>query len=82
MKLSEKQILDHSHIPTGQIQRDIDDTQKEIDDFEGHLKIWHENPAANKLEIYMAEGKVSQRESFIEKLQSIVDYREASLTPN
>jgi len=75
MALSEEQIKKNEHIPTNEIEQDIAETQREIDQYEKELEALIGNRQGNKLAIYMREGKISQRKEFISNLQSILDYR-------
>ena len=75
MKLTEKQCKQNEHISTNEIEQDINDTQIEINQFKQELNILTKNPQENRLPIYMREGKIVQRKEFIEKLTSILEYR-------
>ena len=75
MALSEEQIKKNEHIPTNEIEQDIAETQREIDQYEKELEALIGDRQGNKLAIYMREGKISQRKEFISNLQSILDYR-------
>lgn len=77
MALTEKQIKQNEHIPTNEIEQDIAETQKEIDQYEKELDALIGDRQGNKLAIYMREGKISQRKEFVNNLQSILDYRRA-----
>ncbi len=56
-----------------EIKRDISDTQKEIDDFSTEWKILIRRPQENRVRIYMLEGKISQRKSFVIELEKILE---------
>lgn len=73
--LTEKQILKHDHIPTEEIEKDIKDTQLEIDQFNKEIRPLRDNPVVNKMEIYIREGKISSRQEFMGKLNEILEYR-------
>ena len=73
--MEDNEIKQLEHIPTSEILQDINDTQKEIDQYEKELDSLLENRSENKLDIYMREGKVSTRKDFVKKLNSIIDYR-------
>lgn len=77
MALSEEQIKKNEHIPTNEIEQDIAETQREIDQYQKELDALVSDRFGNKLAIYMREGKISQRKEFISNLQSILDYRRA-----
>ncbi len=66
----------YNHIPTSEINKDVLDTQKEIDDLRDENEILNRNPVENKVRIYMNEGRIIKREKFIEKLNSILEHRE------
>jgi len=74
--MTEEQIKAISHIPTAEAKQDIIDTQKEIDEFEAELIPLRLNPQRNRVAIYMGEGRILSRESFIKKLEAVLDYRE------
>lgn len=65
-------------ISTEEIKSDIADTQKEIDQYENEISVLIKDRHGNRLDIYMREGKVSARKDFINKLKSILEYRENS----
>ena len=77
MALTEEQIKQNEHIPTNEIEQDIAETQREIDQYEKELDALIGDRQGNKLAIYMREGKISQRKEFVGNLQSILDYRRA-----
>jgi len=64
-----------NHITDETIKDDIMDTNAEIEDIETELSLLKMNPLRNKVDICMRKGKISERKSFIEKLESILDYR-------
>ncbi len=63
------------HIPTEEIKKDISDTQAEIDEYQAVNEIKRLNPFQNKTDIYMNEGKISSRQTFINTLNNILEYR-------
>ena len=67
--------LNNNHIPTAEIEQDIIDTEKEIKDYQDELDVLMRNPSENKVRIYLNEGKISQRQLFIEKLKKILSER-------
>lgn len=75
MKLTKKQLKRVDHISTSMVEKDIADTQAEIDQYEKELEPLRGNLAGNKVAIYMREGQISKREAFIEKLNQILKYR-------
>lgn len=65
----------YADIPTEEIKKDISDTQAEIDEYKAINEIKRLNPFQNKTEIYMNEGKISNRQEFLDKLNKILEYR-------
>ena len=70
-----EQTKPNDHIPTSEIITDVADTEREIQDFQDEKDILMRNPHDNKVRIYMLEGKISQREEFIKKLNKILEDR-------
>jgi len=70
--------MNNDHIPTEEINQDIKDTQKEVDDFRDEKDVLMRNPQENKLRIYMLEGKINQEEAFIKKLYIILSERKTN----
>jgi len=75
MTLTKEQIEQNNHIPIDEMLTDIADTEREIKDFQDEKDILMRNPVDNKVRIYMLEGKISQREEFVNKLNQILEYR-------
>ena len=75
MKLTIEQIRKNDNIPTSEIEQDIAETQKEIDDFKEELEILMKRPSENKLRIFVLRGEILLRKDFIENLQCILNYR-------
>ncbi len=75
MKLTKEQIEQNDRIPDSELLVDIDDTEREIKDFQDEKDILMRNPPENKVRIYMLEGEILKREEFIEKLNQILKYR-------
>lgn len=65
----------HDSIPTEEILKDKEDTQKEIDQYIKELEALKENMHINRLPIYLREGKIATRETFIEDLNGLLKYR-------
>ena len=76
IKLTEEQLKSNDNIPTSEIQVDIADTEKEIKDYQDEKDILMRNLHENKVRIYMLEGRILQRQEFIDKLNQIIKYRE------
>jgi len=70
-----EQMKKNDHIPTSEIHQDLIDTQREINVYDAELMVLRKNPQENRVAIYMREGKTSTRQSFIDKLQEILEFR-------
>ena len=68
--------MKNEHIPTEEVIQDIKDTQKEVDDFRDEKAVLMRNPQNNRVKIYMLEGKISQRETFIKQLNVLLSERQ------
>jgi len=77
MALTDERCKQNDNIPTSEIEFDIAETQREIDQYQKELDAFMGDRQGNKLEIYMREGKISQRKAFISNLNSILEYRKA-----
>jgi len=77
MKLGAKECQKFDHISDEEIQQDIDNTQREVDQYEKELEALRGNLIVNRVQIYMTEGRILKRKEFIEKLNSIKSYRKA-----
>lgn len=75
MILLPEQIEALNHISDNEIRQDIGDTEKEIAQYESELQVLRCNPAGNRTEIYLREGRIASRRDFIRKLNQILDYR-------
>lgn len=62
-------------IPTSEIKDDIQITQQELEQNKELLALYEKDRITNKLEILKAEVGISKREAFIQKLESILEYR-------
>ena len=62
-------------IPTEEIQKDIKDTQREIDQYRREISALSKNAVGNRVAIYFREGRISQRKEFISKLEGILEGR-------
>ena len=74
-KLTIEQIKSNDAVSTQEIESDIADTEIEIKDFQDEKEVLMRNPPENKVRIYLLEGKILQRENFIDKLNQILEYR-------
>ena len=74
-KLTIEQLKSNDAVSTQEIEVDIVDTEKEIKDFQDEKEVLMRNPPENKVRIYFLEGKISQRQDFVDKLNQILEYR-------
>jgi hypothetical protein len=77
MALTDEKCKQNDNIPTSEIELDIAETQREIDQYQKELDALIGDRQGNKLAIYMRKGKISQREEFVSNLNSILKYRKA-----
>lgn len=75
MILTEDELKLFGHISTQQVEDDREITQREVDQLEAELDILRKKPQDNRVDIYFREGKIYQRNTFIEKLNQILNYR-------
>lgn len=73
--MTKEEAKEYDDISTSEIHQDIIVTQIEINNYEDENIILRRNPIQNRLRIYLNEGKVSLRQTFIIKLSSILKYR-------
>lgn len=77
--MTTEKIQSNSHISTSEIEKDIAETQSEIDALEKELLVLRENPIQNRLAIYMREGNILRRKDFIQNLNEILEYRKTQV---
>ena len=75
MALTDEICKQNENISTSDIEMDIAETQREIDQYQKELDALIGDMQGNKLAIYMREGKISKRTEFISNLNSILKYR-------
>ena len=75
MKFTEEQCEKLSDIPADEVLKDIEDTQKEVDNLRVELNSFLLNPVINRLNIYVTEGKIRERVEFIENLNLLLKHR-------
>ena len=68
-------MSNNDSITTSEIKQDIEDTQKEIDGYQDEKDVLMRNSQQNKVRIYMLEGRISHRESFIKQLNKNIEER-------
>jgi len=54
-------------IPTEEIEKDILDTQAEINQYQEEINTLMHNLSENKLEVYLRQGKIGLRENLIKE---------------
>lgn len=54
------------------MMQDLQDTRREIIDFRDENEILMRNREKNRVAIYLNEGRISQREDFVEKLIEVI----------
>jgi len=77
--LTKEQILKSQHISNSEVEQDLRDTEKEIKDYQDELNVLMRNQIENKVRIYFLEGKIFQRRIFCQKLNEILEYRNAQI---
>ena len=77
MALTDEKCKQNENIPTSDIEMDIAETQREIDQYQKELDALIGDRQGNKLAIYMREGKIYKRTEFVSNLNSILEYRKA-----
>ncbi len=73
--MTDEKCKQNDNVLTSVIIQDINDTQREIDQFQNELDALMGDTQSNKLAIYMREGKISKRKEFVIDLNSILEYR-------
>lgn len=77
--MTDEQIESNNHIPTAEVEKDLQDTESEIKDFQDELNILLRHPQENKVRIYLLTGNVSIEKEFCEKLKEILEYRKRKI---
>lgn len=73
--LTDEQCKLVDNIPTSEIEKDIKDTEVELDRYQREYDILMEAPSEHKLSIIVARVNIDKRKVFIDKLNCILDYR-------
>jgi len=73
--MTNEECQQFDHISNEEIQNDIDETIKELKQYKEENEIMSQNPQENRLKIYLNEGKIVQRETFINQLKTLQEYR-------
>jgi len=64
-----------TRIPTEEIKQDIQDTKDEIYQYQEEISVLSNNRIKNKVDIYIRQGRIFERENFISKLEELLKYR-------
>ena len=59
-------------IPLDEMLEDLKTTEKEIDQLRKENDILRKNYQKNRVAIYMNEGRILQRQDFVERLQKLI----------
>jgi hypothetical protein len=78
MQLTQAQIDKVAHIPTAEVEDDIEATQKEIQQMQAELSILIQDRPTNKLDIMKREVGIRRRAEFVESLTCILNYRKGA----
>lgn len=77
--MTDEQIEKNNHIPTAEVEKDLQDTEAEIKDFRDELNVLDRHPQENKVRIYFLTGGIGLRESFCEQMKEILEYRKRKI---
>jgi predicted polyphosphate/ATP-dependent NAD kinase len=64
--------MNNSHISLEQMLDDLRITNEEIIEFEEENKVLSKNRERNRVQIYMNEGRILQRQKFVSQLEEII----------
>jgi predicted polyphosphate/ATP-dependent NAD kinase len=65
--------MSNSHIPLEDMLDDLRITNKEIMEFEEENKVLSKNRERNRVQIYMNEGRILQRQKFVSQLEQLIE---------
>ncbi len=65
--------MSNSHIPLEDMLDDLIITNKEIMEFEEENKVLSKNRERNRVQIYMNEGRILQRQKFVFQLEQVIE---------
>lgn len=65
--------MNNSHIPLEDMLDDLRITNEEIMEFEEENKVLSKNRERNRVQIYMNEGRILQRQKFVSQLEQIIE---------
>lgn len=71
-------IYRFDNISTKEMKKDIADTQKEIDDMSDEKSVLMRNQRENRVSIYMLEGRIRSRQTFISELSKELEQRKVT----
>ncbi len=66
-------VMSNSHIPLEDMLDDLRITNKEIMEFEEENKVLSKNRERNRVQIYMNEGRILQRQKFVSQLEQVIE---------
>lgn len=65
--------MNNSHIPLEEMLNDLKITNEEIKEFEEENKVLSKNRERNRVQIYMNEGRILQRQKFVFQLEQVIE---------
>ncbi len=65
--------MNNSHIPLEDMLDDLRITNEEIMEFEEENKVLSKNRERNRVQIYMNEGRILQRQKFVSQLEQLIE---------
>ena len=72
--LTREQLREYDDMDIAEVEQDLVETQKELDQFEDEYRVLSKDPYRNKVALYMLSGNISKRKEFIYKVTQIRDY--------
>lgn len=78
MILTEQQILKNAHIPTDEVERDLENAKRELQGYEDEREaiMRNFNPLRDRLRVIRLDVDISKGREFINELCQILEYRE------
>jgi hypothetical protein len=70
---SKIKVMNNSHIPLEDMLDDLRITNEEIMEFEEENKVLSKNRERNRVQIYMNEGRILQRQKFVSQLEQLIE---------
>ena len=62
-------------ISTEEIKQDVQNTKDEIHQYQEEISVLSNNRIKNKVDIYIRQGRIFERENFISKLEELLKHR-------